>query len=71
MVNSKEIRVYMVRNDNMTIKALAEKIGTSPATLSRWLEKQDMPISYAEKIGEALSIPRHNWGPIFFCPGVA
>lgn len=71
MVNSTEIRVHMVRNDNKTIKALAGEIGVSPATLSRWLEKGDMPISYAEKIGTALKIPRADWAPIFFCPGVA
>ena len=45
MVNSTEIRVHMARNDNKTIKALAGEIGVSPATLSRWLEKGDMPIS--------------------------
>lgn len=71
MVNSTEIRVSMARNDNMTIKALAAAIGVSPATLSRWLDKGDMPISYAEKIGTALGIPRTDWGEIFFCPSVA
>lgn len=71
MVNSTEIRVYMARNENKTIKALAGEIGVSPATLSRWLDKGDMPISYAEKIGIALNIPRADWPPIFFCPGVA
>ena len=71
MVNSTEIRVAMARNDNKTIKALAAEIGVSPATVTRWLEKGDMPISYAEKIGEALHIPRTDWPAIFFCPGVA
>lgn len=71
MVNSTEIRVYMARNDNKTIKALAAEIGVSPATVTRWLEKGDMPVSYAEKIGEALNIPRDDWGGIFFCPSVA
>lgn len=71
MVNSTEIRVAMARNDNKTIKALAAEIGVSPATVTRWLEKGDMPVSYAEKIGEALNIPRDDWGGIFFCPCVA
>jgi len=71
MVNSTEIRVAMARNDNKTIKALAAEIGVSPATVTRWLEKGDMPVSYAEKIGEALNIPRDDWGGIFFCPRVA
>lgn len=66
MVNSTEIRVAMARNDNKTIKALAAEIGVSPATVTRWLEKGDMPISYAEKIGEALNIPRDDWPGIFF-----
>ena len=71
MVNSTEIRVAMARNNNKTIKALAAEIGVSPATVTRWLEKGDMPVSYAEKIGEALHIPRADWPAIFFCPGVA
>ena len=71
MVNSTEIRVAMARNDNKTIKALAAEIGVSPATVTRWLEKGDMPISYAEKIGEALNIPRDDWPGIFFCQRVA
>lgn len=45
MVNSTEIRVYMTR-ENENNKSLAEKVGISSATLGRWLEKQDMPVSY-------------------------
>lgn len=71
MINSTEIRVYMARNNGKTNKELAKDIGVSPATLGRWLEKGDMPVSYAEKIGEALNIPRADWPAIFFCHGVA
>lgn len=70
MVNSTEIRVYMTR-ENENNKSLAEKVGISSATLGRWLEKQDMPVSYAEKIAIALHIPQPEWPAIFFCPDVA
>lgn len=71
MVDSTEIRVCMARCGNKTLKALAAEIGVSPATISRWLDKGDMPISYAEKIGQALDIPREDWPGIFFAPVVA
>lgn len=70
MVNSTEIRVYMTR-ENENNKSLAEKVGISSATLGRWLEKQDMPVSYAEKIAIALHIPQPEWTSMFFCPDVA
>jgi len=70
MVNSTEIRVYMTRK-NENNKSLAEKVGISSTTLGRWLEKQDMPVSYAEKIAIALHIPQPEWPAIFFCSCVA
>lgn len=70
MINATEIRVYMTR-ENENNKSLAEKVGISSATLGRWLDKQDMPVSYAEKIAIALHIPQSEWAPIFFCPDVA
>lgn len=66
MINTTELRVYMARRDNMPVNELAKRIGKSPATLSRWLENRDMPVSYAEKIATALEIPQSEWAPIFF-----
>lgn len=66
MVNTTELRVYMARRDNMPINELAKRIGKSPATLSRWLENRDMPVSYAEKIAAILEIPQTEWATIFF-----
>lgn len=66
MINVTEIQVHMTRNGNMTKKALAEKIGVSPATLGRWLENKDMPTSAAEKIAEILKIPSETAANIFF-----
>lgn len=71
MVNTTELRVYMTRKDNMTVKELAEKIGKSPATVSRWLESGDMPVKYAEMIAKELEIPGHELLPIFFASFVA
>lgn len=70
MINATEIRVYMTR-ENENNKSLSEKIGVSSATLGRWLEKQDMPVSYCEKIATTLNIPQAEWATIFFCPSVA
>lgn len=66
MINVPEIKAYMARRDDMTNKELAEKIGTSPATLARWFEKKDMPTSAAEKVMNVLGIPAVEAIPIFF-----
>lgn len=66
MINVPEIKAYMARRDAMTNKELAEKIGTSPATLARWFEKRDMPTSAAEKVMHVLQIPAAEAIPIFF-----
>lgn len=66
MINVPEIKAYMARRDEMTNKELAEKIGTSPATLTRWFEKRDMPTSAAEKVMNVLDIPVGEAIPIFF-----
>lgn len=70
MINATEIRVYMTR-ENENNKSLAEKIGISSATLGRWLEKQDMPVSYCERIAAVLHIPQKEWPVIFFASDVA
>lgn len=66
MINTTEIRVYMLQNDNMTMGELAKRIGKSQATLARWFEKKDMPVEYAEKIAVELHIPREKLATIFF-----
>ncbi len=66
MVNTTELRVYMTLRDNMTVKELARKIGKSPATLSRWLDNKDMPVSSAEAIANVLHIPEAKMTKIFF-----
>lgn len=71
MVNTTELRVYMTRCSNMTVKELAKKIGKSPATVGRWLENGDMPVSYAEQIAKVLSIPNEEMIRIFFTSFVA
>lgn len=57
MIDITEIRVYMTRQNNMSLKELAKRIGKSPATLSRWFDSGDMPVSCAEKISDVLKIP--------------
>ncbi len=71
MIDVTEIQIYMLKNNNMSNKELAEAIGTTPNTLLRWFKKRDMPVSFAEKIGHALSIPANNMQPIFFTDVVA
>lgn len=66
MVNTTELRVYMTRRNNMTLTELAKEIGKSPATLGRWFENKDMPVSYAESIARVLEIPKEDMIPIFF-----
>lgn len=66
MVNTTELRVYMTRRNNMTLTELAKAIGKSPATVSRWFENRDMPVSYAESIAKILEIPAKDMLPIFF-----
>ena len=66
MINISKIRKYMIDNDNMTITQLAERVGKSAATLSRWFSFANMPTVYAEKIAIVLSIPKNEWGEIFF-----
>lgn len=66
MVNTTELRVYMTRRNNMTLKELAKAIGKSPATVGRWFESGDMPVSYAESIARVLEIPKEDMVPIFF-----
>lgn len=71
MVNTTELRVYMTRCNNMTISELAKEIGKSPATVSRWFENKDMPVSYAEIIAKILGIPQKEMISIFFASFVA
>lgn len=66
MVNTTEIRVYMARRGNMSVTELAARIGKSPSTVGRWLESGDMPVTYAERIIEALQIPTDDAINIFF-----
>lgn len=66
MINTTELRVYLTRNDGMSVAALAEKIGKSPATVSRWFENKDMPTKYAEVISQILHIPPNEISAIFF-----
>lgn len=66
MINVSEIKAYMARRDDMTNKELAEKIGTSQATLARWFDKKDMPTSAAEKMIDVLKIPVSEAIQIFF-----
>lgn len=66
MVNTAEIRAYMARRGNMSVTELAARLGKSPATVGRWLEKGDMPVTYAEQIVEILKIPMIEAINIFF-----
>lgn len=66
VVNVLEIKAYMARRGDMTNKELATKIGISPATLTRWFEKRDMPTSAAEKMMNVLEIPVTEAVRIFF-----
>lgn len=66
MVNTTEIRVYMARRGNMSVTELAARLGKSPATVGRWLDKGDMPVTYAEQIIEILQIPTPDAINIFF-----
>lgn len=66
MVNTTEIRVHMARRGNMSVTELAARLGKSPATVGRWLEKGDMPVTYAEQIIEILQIPTNEAINIFF-----
>lgn len=66
MVNTTELRVYMTRRNNMTLTELAKAIGKSPATVGRWFENKDMPVSYAESIARVLEIPATDMLTIFF-----
>ncbi len=71
MVNTIEVKVYMTRKGDMSVKELAHKVGVSPATLGRWFERNDMPTSAAERIIEILEIPEEAQPKIFFAPNVA
>jgi DNA-binding transcriptional regulator YiaG len=66
LVNSTEIRVYMARRGNMSVSQLAYLLGKSPATVGRWLERGDLPVTYAERIIELLQIPLGEACQIFF-----
>lgn len=66
MIDVPEIKAYMARQNDMTNKELAHKLGVSPATLGRWFEKRDMPTSAAEKVIAALQIPLAKATGIFF-----
>lgn len=66
MIDATEIRVYMTRHENMSVTELAALLGKSPATVGRWLEKGDMPVTAAEQIIEILQIPYADACHIFF-----
>lgn len=65
MIDTMELKVYMMRND-LNVTELARKIGKSPATVRRWIERKNMPTEYAEKIMQVLDIPREKAVYIFF-----
>jgi DNA-binding transcriptional regulator YiaG len=71
MINTTEIKVYMTRKGDMSVKDLAKKLNISPATLGRWLDKKDMPTSAAERIIDILGIPYEERSAIFFNREVA
>lgn len=56
----------MARRGNMSVTELAAYLGKSPATVGRWLEKGDMPVTYAEQIIDILQIPTNDAINIFF-----
>lgn len=53
MSMTEKIKILMIKNNDMTLKELAQKIGTSPQNLSNKLKRDDFSESELREIAEA------------------